>query len=330
MITTNHEGERESRGAAGPSDRTYDLAVAYRICPKVSRPAEGLPFADDKLRQAEIFLRSFRNSLGSLRVKIWAILDGCPEEYRELFERYFARQDLVLVDLPGVGNQATFGEQMDILLSQRDAEFVYFAEDDYLYLPDQFQIMLRFLRDRQDVDFVTPYDCLDYYRFDLHREPELVTVLEGHHWRTAASTCLTFLTRTSTLARYELVFRKYSRLNDDFPLWLSLTKRRVFNPLALFRYFARREFYWKILVKAWLICWPQILFGKRAKLWVPVPAIATHWCAGHFSAGFDWLGFLQAEARFDALPVAATTHPAGIERTRVKRLKAFQDTEGSL
>jgi hypothetical protein len=92
------------------------------------------------------------------------------------------------------------------------------------------------------------------------------------------------------------MFRTYSRRNDDFPLWLSLTKRRIFSPLALLRYFARREFYWKALLKSWLYCWPQVLFGKTAKLWVPVPGIATQWCAGLFSPGFDWLSFVQAEA----------------------------------
>jgi Glycosyl transferase family 2 len=274
----------------------YDLAVAYRICPVVSRAARGLPLGDDKLRQAEICLRSFRNSLGSLRVKVWAILDGCPDEYRKLFDRYFAREDLVFIDLPGVGNQATYGKQMDVLLSQCDADLVYFAEDDYLYLPDEFPRMVKFLCDRQDADFATPYDHLDCYLLELHRERKWLTVFEGHHWRTAASTCLTFLARKSTLAHYESVFRTYTRRNDDCALWLSLTKRRVFDPFALLKFFARREFYRKSLVKAWLFCWPQILFGKRAMLWVPVPGIATHWCAGHFSPGFDWLSLMKLEA----------------------------------
>jgi len=234
--------------------------------------------------------------LGTLRVKIWAILDGCPEEYRELFGRYFAREDLVFIDLPGVGNQATFSKQMDILLSQRDADLVYFAEDDYLYLPDQFPRMVTFLCDRQHADFATPYDHLDCYLLELHREPKWLTVFEGHHWRTAASTCLTFLTRKRTLEDYESVFRTYTRRNDDCALWLSLTKRRIFNPFALLRFFARREFYSKSLVKAWLFCWRQILFGKAAMLWVPVPGIATHCCEGHLSPGFDWISFMQLEA----------------------------------
>jgi hypothetical protein len=313
MNSANTNSKNANRAVAGPGDWKYDLAVAYRIYPKVSGPAQSLPFADDKLFQAEIFLRSFRNSLGSLRVKIWAILDGCPREYCALFQRYFSAEDLVIVDHESVGNQPTFEEQLDILISQDEAEFVYFAEDDYLYLPEQFPLMLKFLRGRQDCEFVSPYDHPNCYFLEAHREPKWVTMFEGHHWRTASSTCLTFLTRRSTLARYERVFRTYARGNDDFALWLSLTKRQVFQPLASLRYFFRREFYWKVLVKSWLYCWPQILFGRTARLWVPIPGIATHWCAGLLSPGFDWITLMRSEAsRTEALPVSSTTHSARV------------------
>ena len=276
--------------------RSYDLAIAYRICPKVAKSAIGLPFSVDKLRLSEICLRSFKESLGNLRVKLWALLDGCPEQYAALFRKYFDPGDLVLVPLPGVGNQATFGKQIEILLEQGDSDLIYFAEDDYFYLPDQFPLMLRFLRNGKGVDFVTPYDHPDCYQLDLHHEPKWVTVFEGHHWRTAASTCLTFLTRKSTLARYERTLRTYSRGNDDCAMWLSLTKRRVFNPLAPVRFFARGEFYWKIFVQAWLFCWRQVVFGKTAKLWVPLPGLATHLCAGLFSPSVDWLALMREEA----------------------------------
>jgi hypothetical protein len=78
-------------------------------------------------------------------------------------------------------------------------------------------------------------------------------------------------------------------------MWLSLTKRRVFNPMAMARYFARQEFYRKVLPKAWLFCWPQILFGKAAELWVPVPGIATHLSSGLMSPGIDWLALMRDE-----------------------------------
>ncbi len=273
----------------------YDLAIAYRIYPKMSKPAIGLPFSEDKLKFSEICLRSFKESLGNLRVKLWALLDGCPEEYAALFQRYFEDQDLVLVPLPGVGNQATFEKQIEILLQQEDSDLIYFAEDDYFYLRDQFPLMVRFLREGQSVDFVTPYDHPDCYQLELHHEPKWVTVFEEHHWRTAASTCLTFLTRKGTLAKYGRTIRTYSRGNSDCAMWLSLTKRRVFNPLAPLRYFVKGEYYWKIFVQAWLFCWRQILFGRAAKLWVPMPGLATHLAAGLLSPGIDFLGLMRAE-----------------------------------
>lgn len=296
--------DRERPGLGGCK---YDLAVAYRIYPKVSKPAQSLPFGDDKLRQAEICLRSFRNSLGSLRVKLWAILDGCPKEYHAVFNRYFEAEDLVLIDVDSAGNRATYRKQMDILLAQEDAECVYLAEDDYVYLPGQFPLLLNFLRNRQDVDFVSPYDHMDCYCLDLHHEPKWLTVFEGHHWRTASSTCLTFLTRKITLAKYEQVFRTYSQRNDDCAMWLSLTKRVVFNPLAMARYFVRRDFYRNAPVKAWLFCWKQILFGRARKLWVPVPGVATHLSAGSLSPCVDWLALMKEIA-----PQAEMTRAVGV------------------
>jgi len=275
--------------------RSYDLAIAYRIYPKVSKPAIGLPFSEDKLKLSEICLRSIKESLGNLRVKLWAVLDGCPEEYGALFQKYFGDQDLVLVPLPGVSNQATFEKQIEVLLQQEDSDLIYFAEDDYFYLPDQFPLMVRFLREGQSVDFVTPYDHPDCYQLELHHEPKWITVFEGHHWRTAASTCLTFLTRKSTLAEYEGTIRTYARGNNDCAMWLSLTKRRVFNPLAPMRFFAKDEYYRKIFVQAWLFCWRQIMFGRAAKLWVPLPGVATHLAVGRLSPCVDFLGLLRAE-----------------------------------
>ena len=269
-------------------DFGWDLAVAYRIYPAVSKPAIGMPFSEDKYLLSEVCLKSFKESLGGLRVKIWVLLDGCPPEYAALFRKYFAPEELNLVELNHIGNRATFSKQIEILLEQQDAGLVYFAEDDYFYLPDQFHLMLDLLSAHDDVDFVSPYDHLDCYTLDLHRGPKSLRAYGSRHWRTAASTCLTFLTRRETLAEYQDVFRTYVHGNNDCALWLSLTKHRVFNPLAAARYFFRGLFYWKILVRAWLYCWRQILFGRKMKLWVPVPGIATHLDAKALSPTIDW------------------------------------------
>ena len=283
---------------------SYDLAVAYRIYPKVSQPAKNLPFGDDKLCQAEVCLSSFRKSLGGLRVKIWAILDNCPESYRNLFERYFAARDIVFVNMPAAGNRATFGRQIDVLLGQDDADLVYFAEDDYVYLPNVFENMVRFIRASDDVDFVSPYDHPDCYTLDIHREPKWVTVFEDRHWRSAASTCLTFLTRKKTLAKYERVLRSFCRpRGDDCALWLSLTKRRVFQPLAFLHNIRQGPLYRNVLLKAWLLGWRQVLFGRRVTLWLPMPSIATHLSEGLLAPGIDWESVMRQATNRASTPI---------------------------
>jgi hypothetical protein len=282
-----------------PKTTSYDLAVAYRIYPGVSKAAVGLPFGEDKLQLSEICLRSLKECLGSLRVKVWALLDGCPPEYELLFRRYIDPEDLIVLRFDGIGNRATFSKQVDILLEQQDAELVYFAEDDYFYLPGQFHAMLDFANAHTDVHCISPYDHLDCYTLELHRTPKWIRTYASRHWRTAASTCMTFLTRKTTLAKYESVFRSYAIGSDDCGLWLSLTKQRVFNPIALLRYFFKGVFGWKSLLKAWWYGWRQILFGKKLNLWIPIPAIATHLSNGRLSPGIAWCALMEQEA--DAL-----------------------------
>ena len=273
--------------------RAYDVAVAYRIYPKLAPSGASFACDGDKRRLSEVCLRSFKESLGGLRARIWVLLDGCPPEYADLFAKYFDPTDLTLLNLNGIGNQATFRRQIEVLLEQRDSDLVYFAEDDYVYLPSQFHRMIDFLLGQRDVDFVSPYDHLDCYTLDLHRHPTWIKVHGGRHWRTAASTCLTFLTRRETLRRTQSVFQKYKRRSLDCSLWLSLTKQRVFNPFFVARNVFQEPFFCRIVCKSWLYCSTQILFGRRWKLWLPIPAIATHLDTNALSPNVDWTALMQ-------------------------------------
>jgi len=269
----------------------YDLAVAYRIYPGVSKSPAIV--TKDKLELAEICLRSFKLSLGTLRVKLWALLDGCPPEYERLFLRYFRKQDVVPVRLAGVGNAGSFTEQLRILCDQQECDLVYLAEDDYFYLENQFLTLIEFLRAHDDADFVSPYDHPDYYSLDLHRGSSRVKAFGGKHWRTVNSTCLTFLTRKETLQHTRNVFETFARRNYDASIWLSLTKSVVFNPEAAVRFFATNMLLFKILAKAWLFGWRQILFGRRWKIWIPLPSIATHMEESSLAPIHDWPGLFS-------------------------------------
>ncbi len=255
--------------------------------------ARGLPFSDDKFLLAETCLSSFKKSLGDLRVKLWVLLDGCPDEFKDMFARYFQARDLVFISLPQVGNEATFARQIETLLKQDESDVVYFAEDDYFYLPGQFRCMINFLLVNDGVDFVSPYDHLDCYTMDLHREPKWLRAYGGRHWRTASSTCLTFLTKKKTLQKTQAVFRSYKRRSLDCSIWLSLTKRRLFNPFFVARQLIENRFICKIILKSWLYCWRQILFGRIWKLWVPIPAVATHLDVNALSPTVEWQRLIE-------------------------------------
>src|SRR5208283_4729743 len=123
----------------------YDVAVAYRIYPKMSINRPPI-FPEDKFKLAELCLHSFKNSLGGLRVKLWVLLNDCPPEYEAMFKRVWNPEDLVLMRYSGVAAGTTIYEASRILREQTDAEIVYFSDDDYVYLPGEFPQAVEFLK----------------------------------------------------------------------------------------------------------------------------------------------------------------------------------------
>lgn len=264
----------------------YDVVIAYRIYPQISK--QPLVFADDKYRLSELCLASLQRSLGTLNVKMYALLDNCPPEYEALFRKYFSHVELEIIHLPGVGNGATFKKQIELLSAQMDTEFVYFAEDDYIYRPKQFVSLIDFMKSTPNADFATPYDHSDYYSLDLHHHPVHVLAHGAYHWQRRSSTCLTFLARVSSLRESASVFETFARRNFDASLWLSLTKYRVWNPFKMLRYLREDTFIFKILAKAWYFNAMQIIFGRRYELWSPMPSIGTHIQFDGIAPVIDW------------------------------------------
>jgi hypothetical protein len=269
----------------------YDLAVAYRIYPGMAKSVAIFP--DNKLKFAEFCLSSFKQSLGSLKVKMWVLLDNCPPEYDDLFLKYFDTADLELIHLEKAGNSATFGRQIQILSEQNDAEFVYFAEDDYYFIPNQFENLIEFMKSSSDVHFITAYDHPDYYTLDFHRHTFETRENKDYKWRTVATTTCSFLTTKTVLLQTKNVFNTYYvNKNYDTSIWQALTKYNVLNPYRIVKYlfmkYPTSMNYFKIIARAWKHCWKQILFGKRWKLWVPSPSIATHMEKEYLAPGVDW------------------------------------------
>jgi len=274
--------------------KPFDLAVCYRIYPGVSRdPVFGFK---EKLPLVRLNLETFRESLGDLKIKLWVLLDNCPGEYGALLKELFPDTTMELVPLPGVGNGPTFQRQVEILGSQTDAELVYFAEDDYLYLPGSLEATVKFMRGHPEADFATAYDHTDFYSKYIHRFHDAEVVEDGRRWRTVASTCLTFMARREAVAASVPVFRTYNR-NPDLAMWLALTKKRVTNPWSWLRSMGDGKFFTASHALAWWYGWRQILSGPRRTLWAPSPSLITHMETGGLAPGVDWETLFGGRAR---------------------------------
>jgi hypothetical protein len=140
------------------SQFSYDVAVAYRIYPKISKSRHSPQvFPKDKLKLAEFCLKSFKNSLGGVRIKLWVLLDNCPPAYEKMFTELWPSEDLVLMRYPGVLETGPHcASRRASSWSRPMRKLCYFAEDDYFYLPDQFPLIVDFLKQNPDADFVAP------------------------------------------------------------------------------------------------------------------------------------------------------------------------------
>ena len=252
-----------------------ELTIAHRVCPVLSRTAVGF---SDKFEMVKSCAESLYVALEGVQARLVVILDGCDERYEKLFP------GAEIVKTESIGNLPTYARQIEIL-SNADTEFVYFSEDDYLYEPDAFKLMLEAIR-LPEVDFVTPIDHPDRYdrTMEQNRLSEIIATAD-RHWRTVGTTCLTFMTRRETLLKTKRVLSKYAAGTADSVMWLGLTKDSTLNPVSLVRstwwmicrLFGRSVKFWRFLpLFAWRAHGLRLLLGRRYKLWSPLPQIAEH------------------------------------------------------
>lgn len=277
----------------------YDVAATYRIYPKMSKNRPPV-FPEDKFKLAEFCLNSFKNSMGGLRVKLWVILNGCPPEYDDMVKRVWNSEDLVLVHYPGIPSGTTLNEAACILRDQTDAEIVYFADDDYVYLPGQFHLAVDFLKQNADADFLALYDHPDLYTTDLHNLPNETREFAGRQWSTCISTTHTFLARRASLIEirqlYLDIYKSFKKtITPDLAMWMALTKKRVFNPVKFLRWSVTNRYWAASIFLAWFYCWRQIVFGRRYTLWIPRPSLANHMDAKLPAPSIDWQKEYQSQ-----------------------------------
>lgn len=302
--------------------KKYDVAIAYRTYPSTNPNSNRPIFQNNKLKLVELCLKSLKKSLGSLKVKLWAFFDSCQAEWDVLFKKYFDDNELEIIHLQHAGDLGSYVLAMSKLIEQNDSEIVCMAEDDYFYLPNQFEKMIKFMRYDNEVDFITPYDHSDYYNLELHEYLSKRKEFADKPWKTVSTTTGTFLTSKKNLKKTKNVLLRYSKIrkshlyqflsknkiltyffrhfNDpstDADIWLSLTKLNVFKFVKISKYKRVNQRVFYIYFRAWRYSWRQILFGRKWNLWCPSPSIATHMEKDFLPPGIDWNKVFKEEIK---------------------------------
>lgn len=236
-----------------------DITIAYRIYSGIAKNARSI--YTSKFRLALDAVNSFTAAIGGASVKLYVILDDCPE-----YTPLFAHLSPNYIKLSPTGNRATFLHQLK-LLCDADTPLVMFVEDDYLWKPKAIEQIVDFMTTNH-ADFATPYDEPNYYHCPGHRLPPSYM----QNWRTVSSTTCTFAANTCALKDTRHVFARYyepfayGRITD-LAVWLSLTKP---PPYLLKRFWA-----WSWLCATTALR-QQYWNGPTYLLWAPTSSLADH------------------------------------------------------
>lgn len=269
----------------------YDLVIAYRIYPKVSKIPPIYP--EDKYNLSKLCLGSFKKSLEGLKVKMYVILDNCPEEYKDLFTLNFNDEELTFIPIEIGGNKNTFKKQIDILTNQNDSEIVYFAEDDYFYIKN-IKDIVKTLKNKE-ADFISPYEHPDCYS-NWHVINKKIIIINNQRFLTVQHACLTFATRKDILIKNKNKLLIYSNwFASDFVMWGCLTLGiSYFKHLKIFLKYKNINIdNIKVFGSMLFFSWYNFILNKKYILLMPIDTIATHMESNFLSPCIDWPNYFN-------------------------------------
>lgn len=208
----------------------------------------------------------FRNLVATIRhdplayrVRLTVVFDGALEDFQDDFiSRYYADSSL------GVALQfIQAGSDIDSFLitlwkARTDDihanDVVYFLENDYLHQPGWVGKVFEAYNAGFRFDYLSLYDHPDKYLLAMYEGlVSRLYITPGHHWRTAPSSCASFIVSR------EILEQDYDVLSS------GLTDYYFFNRLV----------------------------SERSRvLLTPIPGLSTHCMAGFLSPNVDWVKFL--------------------------------------
>ena len=204
----------------------------------------------------------FRNLVQTIKadplashVKIIVLFDGNVEEFSNDFIAKYRDNRLPNLDIQLLRSGSALNAFMIMLHMVRntqmpDSDLIYLLENDYLHQHGWVSKVFELYESGIDFDYLSLYDHPDYYIIPkLANSTYRIVHSKSHHWRTAPSTCASFMLNKHTFDRDYEVFRA------------CLDDRRLFEKLV----------------------------GKNGRVLLsPVPSLSTHVMAEHLSPVVDW------------------------------------------
>jgi hypothetical protein len=168
-----------------------------------------------------------------------------------------------------LGNPGSFWKLYELALGfAQDEDLFYFAEDDYLHLPESPTALQEGLA---YFDYVTLYDHADKYRVigmplnpyaKANRYSESTEIVKGatQLWRTSNSTTMTFAVTGKTLKADADIWSitKTARKDFDFDNFCVITKQKLLMKSRFLKQIPRRLQFWSKPKRYLGICIPGL------------------------------------------------------------------------
>jgi len=211
------------------------------------------------------------DSLSNLKAvfKDWefiCVADNCDEVLLLKLRTDYQFDQLIETQL---GNPGSFWKLYEIALGfANDDDIFYFAEDDYLHLPESPKAIEEGL---QYFDYVTLYDHPDKYKVPgmpinpyakVNRYSESTEIVKSPHqlWRTSNSTTMTFAVNGNTLKADTDIWSitKTAKKDFDFDNFCVITKQSLLPKSRFIKQIPRRLQFWSKPKRYLGICIPGL------------------------------------------------------------------------
>jgi hypothetical protein len=202
------------------------LTLIYRAYPGESFKTDIKDFRPGWFSKEACQNSIFKNFSGFPNCKIFGVWDGDPNNF--LYDGMYENCDKLFPNKNN-GNINSLLRCYEIA-KECDSDFIFFVEDDFLFLPGSWEVLIDML---QYSPIVSLYDHFDRYRFaqtDITYGHEFI--IDGMiPYRSAESTTQTFAVRKDFFIKYYDKFIEYALAGVESPL-----------DRELFRFFVREGY----------------------------------------------------------------------------------------